>query len=243
MQNNCNNHAKIEKWRSPFPCKKPSPNLSPYIEPDGLTHQIRTMIIDFTQICKTYDKKIYTKECFSATPCPKCPAIGRFKMYGSYLRYIVYFAEGKLVHEQIELKRIMCKSCKSTHAVMPGDLIPYKLLSLFVVMLLLVACIVDETPVLRVAQKYELSFQIINIYLAAFSLFANRIHQYFKERLPTHTPPATDRKSVVALIKKPYTIFQCGYVKLNRRPCFMCKFLDGAGAPPIGIHAPRGAAT
>ena len=201
------------------------------------------MVIDFSQICNTYDKKLYTKEYFAATPCPKCPATGKFKMYGSYQRYVIYFAKRKLVYVQIDIKRIMCKSCKSTHAVMPGDMIPYKLLSLFVVILLLIACIIIETPVLRVANKYGLSFQIINFYLNTFSLFVNSIHQYFKETSPAKTPPVVDWKSVVDLIKKPYIIFQREYVILNRRPCFMSKFLDGTGAPPIGLHAPRGAAT
>ena len=164
-------------------------------------------------------------------------------MHGSYQRYVIYFADGKLVVVLIDIKRIMCKSCKSTHAVMPGDLIPYKLLSLFVVMLLLTACVVEETPVLRVANKYRLSFQIIKLYLNTFFLFKNRIHQYFKESSPADTPLAADKKSVAGLIKKPYIIFQHGYALLNRRPCFMSKFLDGAGAPPIGIHAPGAVAT
>ena len=119
------------------------------------------MILDFSQTCNTYDQKKYTKEYFAQTPCPKCPAVGRFKMHGSYQRHVMYFSEGKLVLKPIELKRVMCKSCHSTHAVMPGDLIPYKLLSLFVVMLLLVACVVEGTPVLKFADKYGLSFQLI----------------------------------------------------------------------------------
>ena len=69
----------------------------------------------------------------------------------------MYLSEGELVYAPIDLKRVVCKSCRSTHAVMPGDLIPYKLLSLFAVMLLLVACIVEVTPVLRVANKYAIA--------------------------------------------------------------------------------------
>jgi len=126
---------------------------------------------------------------------------------------------------------------------MPGDLIPYKLLSLCVVMLFLVACIVDETPVLRVAYRIGLSFQIINSYLNTFYLFENRIYQHFKEIRPDDTLPITDRKGIIGLIKKPYTVFQLTYIRLNLRHCFMSKFLDGTGAPPIGIYTPQGAAT
>jgi len=164
-------------------------------------------------------------------------------MHGSYQRYVMYFSEGQLVCVPIDLKRIMCQSCHSTHAVMPGDLIPYKLLSLFVVMIILVACVIEGTPVLKVASKYGISFQLIYKYLNVFSLFANRIHQYFRETSPDDTPLATDWKGVAGLIRKPYLAFQLGYVKINRRPCFMSKFPDGAGAPKIGIHAQKLAAT
>jgi hypothetical protein len=126
---------------------------------------------------------------------------------------------------------------------MPGDLIPYKLLSLFVVLLLLNICLVKEIPVLKVAAKYGLSFQIINLYLKVFFLFENHIHQYFRETALTETPVVASRKSIIGLIKKPYTLFQRGYAMLNRHPCFMSKFFDGSGAPPIGFYAPLGAAT
>jgi hypothetical protein len=221
-----------------FLARKPSPNLLPYIEPCGLKYKTRIMIIDFSQNCNTYDKRIYQRESFSDTLCPKCPAIGRFKLFGSYQRYVVYFAGEELIYELIDIKRIMCKSCKSTHAVMPGDLIPYKLLSLAVIMLFLTAHIVEETPVLRIANEYGLSFQIIWLCLSAFYLFKNRIHQYFKEISSADTPLITDCKNIIGLIIKPYIIFQRGYVMLNRRPCFMSKFLDGVGAPPIGLYAP-----
>jgi hypothetical protein len=110
-------------------------------------------------------------------------------------------------------------------------------------MFFLTTCIVEEAPVLRVANKHKLSFQIINLYLNEFSLFKNHIHQYFKETSPDDTPLETDRKNVIGLIKKPYKIFQREYFKLNQRPCFMSKFLNGEGAPPIGLYAPLRAAT
>ena len=164
-------------------------------------------------------------------------------MYGSYQRYVMYFSEGELVYVPTDLKRVMCQSCGGTHAVMPGDMIPYKLLSLHVAVLFIAACIVEETPVLRVAVEYGVSFQIVNSYLNVFLLFADRIHQYFKEVSPDDIPPATDRRGVAALIKEPYVEFQIGYFALNRRPCFMSKFFYGTGAPPMGAHAARASAT
>jgi len=195
------------------------------------------MILDFSQICNTYDKNLYTKDSFAATPCPKCPAVGRFKLHGSYQRHALYFADNKLIFKKMDIQRIICKSCKSTHAVMPGDLIPYKLLTLYVVILVFTGCIVEKKPVLSLAEKYGFSFQFIYYCLLTFAMHRNHIHQYFMETSPTDTPPDTSPEIVMSLIKEPYLQFQLGYTKLNRRPCFMCKFFTGGGGPPIGIHA------
>jgi len=196
------------------------------------------MIIDFSLIYNTYNINSYTKESFADTPCPKCFAVGRFNLHGSYLRYFAYFVDKQIVLKSIELKRVKCRSCKSTHAVMPGDLIPYRLLSLLVVIFILTALFIEKTPVLKLAELFEFSFQFIYSCLQAFYLFRSRIHQYFMETSPTDTPPDNGPGSIMSLIKIPYIEFQYGYTKLNQRPCFMCKFFNKYGAPPIGTTAP-----
>ena len=201
------------------------------------------MIIDFSKTCNTYDKNSYTKKSFANTSCPKCPAIGKFNLHGSYQRYILYFDEKHLVYDLIDIKRVRCRSCKSTHAVMPGDLIPYKLLSLFVVIYILYSCLVEKVPVLKVAEQNGFSFQFIYSCLIAFSLYKNRIHLYFMETSPADTPHEKSYEKVVSLIKKPYLKFQSGFTKHNHRPCFMCKFFNSTDGPPIGIHALWQAAT
>jgi hypothetical protein len=121
---------------------------------------------------------------------------------------------------------------------MPGDIIPYKQLTLFVMMCIIVSIYIKKKSVLMVAHTKKLSFQFIYCCLIVFSMHIDRIHQYYKERAPADTPAGTDPESVVKLIRNPYLKFQSGYIRLNRRPCFMSKFFDGKGAPPIGIHAP-----
>lgn len=196
------------------------------------------MIIDFTQRINTYNKEIYTRDYFTETPCPKCPAIGRFNLHGSYQRFIVYFNEAELIQEMIDIKRVRCKSCKSTHAVMPGDLIPYKMLSYFVLLYILIVCLVEKKPALKIAKALGFSFQFIYSCFFAFRLHRNRIHQYFTETLFPAPSVSIGSDDIITLIKKPYIKFQFGYTKLNIRPCFMCKYFDRPGAPPIGLTAP-----
>jgi glucan phosphoethanolaminetransferase (alkaline phosphatase superfamily) len=126
---------------------------------------------------------------------------------------------------------------------MPGDIIPYKLLSLFVVIFILVLFHIRKTPALSVASQWGFSFQFVYSCLHAFALFKNNIHQYFMEISLGSAPLAPEPAKVLALIRKPYTDFQRNYLQLNRRPCFMRKFINKTNAPPIGIFAPAGAAT
>lgn len=195
------------------------------------------MIYDFSQVCKTYKKNFYTADFFTDTSCPKCGAIGRFKLYGSYARYIIYFSDFKVVNTAIDIKRIMCKSCKTTHAVLPGDIIAYELLSLFVFLFVLISFHIKKVPVLRMASKLHFSFQFIYATLNTFVVFVNSIHQFFKETSPGDTSSISTSFKVLELIKlyNPYTQFQYNYIKLNKRPCFMCKFFTGGKHPPVGI--------
>ena len=206
-------------------------------------HKTGIMIYDFLQICKTYDKNVYSREYFKATPCPACPAVGRFNMHGSYWRYAIYFENGEVIHRLLEVKRIICVSCRTTHAVLPGDIIPYKALSLFVFVFILVLFYLRKVPVLEIAKRWDFSFQFIYSVIRAFLLYMNSIRQYVREVSPEEVPDVFDACGVLAFVKKSYTKFQSGYIETNRRPCFMCKFFNRGGAPPVGIHAPRGAAT
>ena len=201
------------------------------------------MVYDFQQTCKTYDKNICKKEYFKDTHCPACPAVGRFKMHGSYCRYIMYFKGGKIILELIEIKRIRCISCKTTHAVMPGDIIPYEILSLFVFMFILASIYLKKVPVLKIAEKRGFSYQLIYSVIRALQMHLNNIRQHIRETSPEDIPAVFDVSGVLTCIKKKCVKFQRGYIKNNRRACFMCKFFDGKGAPPVGICAPRGAAT
>jgi hypothetical protein len=117
---------------------------------------------------------------------------------------------------------------------MPGDIIPYKLLTLLVLLYILGLFYIVKKPVLKIATEYGFSFQFIYCALGAFHLHASRIYQYFREKTNGLTPPDLDDAGIISLIEKPYSSFQSGYIEFNKRPCFMCKFFDGVKAPYVG---------
>ena len=227
-----------------FPDKKTFSKSTPWdIGAYASMPRDRIMVYDFLQTCKTYDKNIYNRGYFKTTHCPACPAVGRFNMYGSYWRYTIYFDEDEIKRRLMEIKRIICLSCKTTHAVMPGDIIPYKMLSLFVFIFVLVLFYLRKTSVLKIAGVWDFSFQFIYAVMRSFQRHMNSIRQYIREVSPEDIPAVFDACAVLTLIKKPYIKFQLDFLKINRKPCFMCKFFNKRGAPPIGIHAPMRAAT
>ena len=201
------------------------------------------MVYDFLQTCKTYDKNIYNREYFKTTPCPECHAVGRFNMHGSYRRYATYLEGDTIIHKLMEIKRIICVSCGTTHAVLPGDIIPYKEISLYVLIFILVLFYLKKIPALIIADEWSLSFQFIYSIIRAFQRHMNSIRQYIREVSPEDIPAVFDACAVLTLIKKPYIKFQFDFLKINRKPCFMCKFFNKRGSPPIGFHAPMRAAT
>ena len=196
------------------------------------------MIYDFSQKSNTYDANSYKKSDFASASCPGCNAVGRFALHGKYNRYIVYFEEGRPISATIGIKRVKCLSCGITHAVMPGDIIPYRLLSLFVFLSVLNLFYIKGEPALKIADGYGLPYQHIYSVLSAFRKFMARICQYYRELYCGVIEIGLGCAGTLALIREPYACFQSGYIDSNKRPCFMGKFFGGGKAPPVGTYVP-----
>ena len=58
--------------------------------------------------------------------CPVCGVVGLFILYGHYTRFVIIYdlssGECKI---QIRVQRIQCTQCKSTHALLPTNFVPY----------------------------------------------------------------------------------------------------------------------
>lgn len=55
-------------------------------------------------------------------PCPACGCAGNYVGHGSYARHVVH--RGR--EERVEVRRVRCASCASTHAVIPAGVVPYR---------------------------------------------------------------------------------------------------------------------
>lgn len=69
------------------------------------------MLRDFDDSCKLSDAE-----------CPRCDAAGNFRRHASYERNLVT-EEGA---GRVTIERVMCLSCRTTHALIPPDVVPYR---------------------------------------------------------------------------------------------------------------------
>lgn len=69
--------------------------------------------------------------------CPICGSFGNCRIHAYYGRHITDFIAGKSVKSDICVLRVLCNSCRRSHAILPDVIIPYSDYSLFFVLRLL----------------------------------------------------------------------------------------------------------
>lgn len=72
----------------------------------------------------------------------KCPCCGSTELisHGYYKRNVIFESCNQLITKRITIKRVKCKNCKHTHALLPIDVIPYKQATFSII----ITCLYDE---------------------------------------------------------------------------------------------------
>jgi len=92
------------------------------------------MIRLFKALCKALLDKISEEQAFLAaaeafSPCGErcviCGAAGKLSDYGEYGRNHVTIADNIVIEARVNIRRVRCESCKTSHALLPDTLIPY----------------------------------------------------------------------------------------------------------------------
>jgi hypothetical protein len=125
---------------------------------------------------------------------------------------------------------------------MPGDIIPYLFLSLCAVIFILKLFYQSKVPVLKIALELGFSYQYLYSVLHSYRKHVPWITIYLRETSQCAPGVGVGGEGAISNIREPYTSFQSGYIRRNKRPCFMCKFFGSAKAPPVGfLPLPRAA--
>ena len=144
------------------------------------------MIIDYTTNCNNYSVKILNNYAIFTYICPRCGATHSFTRHDVYDRNICCLDNNfEIVETKITILRLLCNSCKTTHAILPSDVVPYCIYTFSCMVQFLVQHFVEKQSVLALCQKLKISFQLIYLFISRFlefvdsAFFVLRILGYF----------------------------------------------------------------
>jgi len=119
---------------------------------------------NFKEIAKIYSNLTN----FNNLECPCCHS-REIILWGFYERGVIYFEDNKcqiIKSSVIKTQRIKCKSCKKTHALLPQGIIPYKQITLELIMSILINII--NTSIEKTADKFSMNINTIKKYWYQF---------------------------------------------------------------------------
>lgn len=181
------------------------------------------MIIENSIKSKDYNEKnIDVSKC----KCPNCGANGSMIRHAYYLRFIISFFTGCFTTKRLKILRVKCKSCGSTHAILPGDTIPYKQFDYSSFISILEKYFSNQLTVYQLSKEYKVSFQTIYSFIDTFLIFKEDAFLTLKiMKLADNLFRARPSK-ILDLIRKNLTFseFIIEFSKFNNWPFLMTKF-------------------
>lgn len=144
----------------------------------------RIMIIDFNHSFKDYHEILNFYGVWDyACPNPECRAKHHpMRRHGRYGRSLVLWDSGAclLMEGRMEILRLKCISCGSTHAVLPMDVIPFFAYSVQAVLALLSLCMEENGSVVQTEKETGVSCQLLCRFLRIFHEYSGKLMLFLR---------------------------------------------------------------
>ena len=168
--------------------------------------------------------------------CPCCHAKNKLIKYGTYERNLSILEDNEVVNYIVVVQRVLCTSCNHTQALLPGFIVPYKIMAL-----VSIAQIVQKATVssaYKLAETIKVSMQLIYSYIAIVIAFFDdfRILNNSKEYFD-----ATNfnmKYFLMNCIKLSEANYRLDYFEFYNWFLFMQKFRNNS-SPPIIISVSK----
>lgn len=193
----------------------------------GISPLTAYMIIDFTLECKTYSEKIFHTSSLYPYQCTSCGSRQMIR-YGSYERYAIMInADGSLDTMRLKVQRLLC-ACGRTHALLPGDIIPFHNYNYapFLYLLQLLPCHSEsEQKTVSLTEKLHqlsISYQLLRYFLIVYRKYEQDIISMLRitGRCTKCLSPASGEVLALCSTFSQGTA-QKEYFRLFRRPMFL----------------------
>ncbi len=128
------------------------------------------MLIDLTHTYDSYHEILdhYGRwDCI----CPKCEIKGKMHRHAFYERFLCVLDKGHVVDRKLNILRLKCEACGSTHAVLTMDMIPFYIYSFSLILDIVRSVLVQKMPVLKKEKESSISFQTIYRFICLWQLY------------------------------------------------------------------------
>lgn len=172
--------------------------------------------------------------------CPHCNAKNKLVRFGKYNRNLSVLVDNTLENYCVSVQRVICKSCGSTHALLPDFIVPYKIMAVFSI-----AKIVQNAAIssaYKLAETINLSYQAIYSYIAVVLAFFTdfKILNNSKEYKPSQN--FNEKYFLQNCIVLSSTQFKLDFFEFFNWALFMSKFRNNP-SPPIVISISKMSST
>lgn len=135
---------------------------------------IENILLKLKRLIKKYEK-CYNFDYFV---CPNCKS-DKCMYYGSYTRNIGLLGE----YCKIKIKRVRCKSCKRTHALIPQFIIPYFQNEITYILSIIKEVVVNKETVNNVSRLSNQDRKLISFFIKRFKRHITRLITTFKKKI------------------------------------------------------------
>lgn len=191
------------------------------------------MIIDFYINSNNYNENVLESYIFNSYVCPKCGSKHSWIRHATYERNVVIIKNGEFVDSRIKILRLKCNSCNSTHALLPGDIIPYFVYSTSCIIKLISEHYTQGYSVLYIAKKYNVPYQLIYWFLNIFVSFVNECNITLRILKIIKGISNLAAKEIIEIITNRFkdNSFTKEYAMINDWPFLMKKFRNNRFIP------------
>lgn len=113
--------------------------------------------------------------------CPACKAVNKFSFHCKYNRNLSFVLNGEIVNYTVTVTRVICKSCLSTHALLPDFIVPYKIMSSCSICKIVNEAI--KTSVLSISNKLNISYKLVYYYISLLMAFFAQVNILNNEKM------------------------------------------------------------
>lgn len=163
------------------------------------------MIIDFAVSCNCYKEKILNFFGFWSYRCPACGAMHSFSRHAFYERNVCYLEYNDFIEIRMEILRLICGSCGTTHAILPSGIIPYSYYSISCVIYFLSKFLIEENSVPEIAAKLSLVPATIHLYWLRYIQCMVSCISFLRAYLLVTDVDCPSPAEVLAIIKDNYS--------------------------------------